>query len=167
MERQDSTHTKRVPRRLEEPLHSLPRNDEGRRIHEWVAADLIMLPELLIEEDFDMMIGIIDETEKCHSPRLDAEVLLQVFCRCEGGGFNAVDFPKLLEVRDLPVRQGEENVPPILLIFQKEILRMHPRHLGAQPCRFLTREDGGMIKALEGDAVTAKKMLNVHHTHTG
>lgn len=82
-------------------LHIFTANHEGGRVHERVAADLIVLPEFLVDEYFDVMLGITDETKERHGTRIDTEVCFQILCGGEGWGFDVVDFAEFLQMRDL------------------------------------------------------------------
>lgn len=128
-----------------------------------MTTDLLVLPEFLIEEDFDMMIGVVDESQECHRPWFDAEVCLEILCGREGRGFDTIEFSKFLEVRDFSMGEGEKNVPAIFIVLKKQILCVHPGHCWTQPRRFFTGEDGGMIETLEEDVMPLEKLLDIEH----
>lgn len=110
-----------------------------------------------------MVFCIIDESEERDSAWFDAKICFEIIRGCKGRGLDAVDFSEFLEIGNFPVGKGEENMAALFIIFEEEILRMHPRHCGTQPRRFFAREDGWVIEALEGDVVLTKKSLDVGH----
>lgn len=52
------------------------------------------------------------------------------------------------------------------IVFQEEILRVHPGHWWAQLLRFFARENGRVIEALKGDSVLLEKGFNMNHVRS-
>jgi hypothetical protein len=104
-----------------------------------------------IEERLHPVVTIIDQGERRHGARGDAQDLLEQFRPAERQARAAEHLGQAIDV-DPPLAQADQQLEPALSVLEEEVLAVAAGYVAGMPLGLLDGVDGWMVDRRVGDA---------------
>lgn len=147
----------------QETLYAISRNNQCAGVDQRVELKGFRSPEVFIDDDVNVMLGIVDDGQQRDRSRFDAQMFFQPTGGSEGDAAARKHTGHGLHVDPTVAWYHHQKVPVVFTVAQKKVLGLDTRQIGCQAMHIGYGKDRWMVEALVVDAHFRQELEYVFH----